>query len=500
MMLRRCSEAALAVLAVLVGAQAWSADCGALTLAGATAGEILQQERVTSRRFAPTTAAGPEEQLPVFCRVVAMLRPVPQSQIRIEVWLPETNWNGKLLGVGNGGFSGSISYSALAASLRRGYAAVSTNTGHDGASGLFAYQQPEQLIDFGYRAVHEMTVAAKQLARSYYTKGVKHAYWNGCSAGGRQGMQSAQRYPDDYDGIIAGAPAIDWTGRAASALRVAQAVRLQSGGVLDAGAMAILARGVLAACDGQDGVVDGVIEAPQRCRFDPGVLACAPDESGACLSPAQIESARAIYASPQNPATGRAITGLYPGSEAGWATWAGAAPFGTALDHFRFIVKAQPDWMLSEFQFERDVALAEDRDGNTINALNPDLRRYFKKGGKLLHYHGWSDPQISPGVSPQYLTAVTEKSGMALTRRSYRLFMVPGMAHCSGGNGASSFDMLSALEQWVEQGRPPEQIPAQHLRGDVVDRTRLLCAYPREAKYDDKHDSESARSFHCELP
>jgi feruloyl esterase len=206
---------------------------------------------------------------------------------------------------------------------------------------------------------------------------------------------------------------------------------------------------VLAACDGQDGVVDGVIEAPQRCRFDPGVLACAPDESGACLSPAQIESARAIYASPQNPATGRAITGLYPGSEAGWATWAGAAPFGTALDHFRFIVKAQPDWMLSEFQFERDVALAEDRDGNTINALNPDLRRYFKKGGKLLHYHGWSDPQISPGVSAQILSAVHGAGHGALFGRKWRKqFRYAQRTRAMGRAGPSTRADSGAAPAW----------------------------------------------------
>ena len=213
--------------------------------------------------------------MPDFCRVVAALHPSAQSDIRVEVWLPATGWNGKFLGVGNGGFSGSISHAALADGVKRGYAAASTNTGHEGGSGRFALGQPQKVIDFGYRAVHEMTRAAKQMVRDFYARPARHAYWNGCSAGGRQGLQSAQRYPQDYDGIVAGAPALDWTGRASSALRVAAAVRAQPDSMLDAAAMNALHRGALAACDADDGVADGVISDPPRCRFDPAALQCA---------------------------------------------------------------------------------------------------------------------------------------------------------------------------------------------------------------------------------
>jgi len=489
----------LAGALLLAPAMAWAAgDCAALALKSGTAGDIEQRQAVPAGDFQPEGAALLPG-LPAFCRVTAVLKPVPGSEIRIEVWMPREGWNGKLMGVGNGGFSGSISYAALADALKRGYATASTNTGHDGASGSFALGQPQKLIDFGYRAVHEMTLAARQLARDFYARPAAHAYWNGCSAGGRQGLQSAQRYPEDYDGIIAGAPALDWTGRASSALRVAQAVRATPESSLDATAMSLLHRAALAACDASDGLGDGVIESPQRCRFDPQVLQCQGD-ARACLSAAQVQAARAIYASPVNPATGRPITGLYPGSELAWNTWAGNAPFGTAVDHFRYVVTGDANWAAEQFNFERDAARAETQDGNIINALNPDLSRYFRRGGRLLQYHGWSDPQISPGVSPQYYESVAQRAGGAQhISNAYRLFMVPGMAHCTGGDGASSFDMVAVLERWVEQGAAPEEVMAQRLRNGVIDRTRKLCAWPQAARYG-RGDPDSAASFTCAAP
>ena len=495
--MRRAASASLASLALLAGT-AHAADCSALTLRGA--GSIEVRELVKAGGFQPEDS-GPLSGLPAFCRVVAVLRPVPESAIRVEAWLPAVNWNGRLLGVGNGGFSGSISYAALADGLRRGYATASTNTGHDGSSGRFALNQPQQLIDFGYRAVHEMTLAARQFVADFYERPASRAYWNGCSAGGRQGLQSAQRYPEDYDGIIAGAPALDWTGRASSALRVAQAVRAQPGAFLDAQARSLLYRGALAACDADDGLADGVIESPQRCSFDPQALQCRAGQSQGCLSAAQVQAARAIYASPANPATGRAITGLYPGSEPGWNTWGGTAPFGTAVDHFRYIVNGDPDWSPESFRFDQDAPRAESQDANTINALNPDLSRYFRRGGKLLQYHGWSDPQISPGVSPQYHDAVAARAGgVERIRDSYRLFMVPGMAHCSGGDGASGFDMIPVLEAWVEQGKAPDAIPARRERNGVLDRSRVLCAWPAAARYSGTGDPADARNFRCVSP
>ncbi len=473
-------------------------DCGSLRLPASMQGEVLQQQARAGGEFQPEDAAALQN-LPAFCRVVAVLRPSPQSRIRIEVWLPR-DWNGKFMGVGNGGFSGSISYGALADALRRGYATASTDTGHEGASGRFALGQPQRTIDFGHRAVHEMTMAARQLVSDYYGKVAAHAYWVGCSAGGRQGLQSAQRYPEDYDGIIVGAPALDWTGRASSALRVAQAVRARPDGFLDARAMTLLHQAVLAACDADDGLADGVIESPPRCRFDPQVAQCKGANRN-CLTPGQVQSARAIYDSPLNATTGRAITGLYPGSESGWATWGGSQPFTTAMDHFRYLVFGDERWSLQQFRFDRDAARAETQDAGVINALNPDLSRFFARGGRLLQYHGWSDPQISPGVSPQYYEAVVARiADPARIRQSYRLFMVPGMAHCAGGDGASSFDMVTALERWVEGDAAPEEIIAQRQRNGMVDRTRRLCAWPRIARYVGTGDPDAASSFRCETP
>jgi feruloyl esterase len=499
-----CRAAAALCVAVAAGlfavpVQAAASNCDEAQLPPDMRGQVLQRQLVAAGTF--QSEGGPALQsLPAFCRVVAALRPSPQSDIRIEVWLPLQDWNGKYLGVGNGGFSGSISHSALADGVRRGYASASTNTGHEGGSGRFALGQPQKVIDFGYRAVHEMTLAAKYLVRRFYARAPSHAYWNGCSAGGRQGLQSAQRYPQDYDGIVAGAPALDWTGRASSALRVAAAVRATDDSALDAAAMRALHRGALAACDAQDGMADEVISDPPSCRFDPVALQCTEERNTACLNPAQVAAARAIYASPPNPATGRAITGLSPGSETGWATWAGASPFATAVDHFRYIVEGNPNWSPSTFQFDRDAARAETQDANTLNALNPDLRAFFRQGGKLIQYHGWSDPQISPGVSPQYYESVVRRIGnLAAVKRSHRLFMVPGMAHCSGGDGTDRFDMLAVLEKWVEAGTAPDEIPAHRERGGRVDRTRSLCAYPAVSRYV-QGDPDDARSFRCVTP
>lgn len=495
---RAAGVAALLFGAAMAPASAAGVGCEALQLPREMKGEILQAQSVPAGDFQPdgaTSLAG----LPAFCRVVAALHPVPQSDIRIEVWLPQTQWNGRFLGVGNGGFSGSISHAALADGLRRGYAAASTNTGHEGGSGRFALGQPQKVIDFGYRAVHLMTVAGKHLVRSFYTRAPDHAYWNGCSAGGRQGLQSAQRYPRDYDGIVAGAPALDWTGRASSALRVAAAVRARPDAALDAAARETLHRGALAACDAEDGVADGVIADPPRCRFDPALLQCAAGQVAGCLNPAQVEAAKAIYASPPNRDTGRPLTGLYPGSERGWATWAGPAPFATAVDHYRYVVKGNAEWSPEQFRFDRDAPLAEAQDANTLNALNPDLRRFLRHG-KLIQYHGWSDPQISPGVSPQYYESVVKRIGsLKAVQRSYRLFMVPGMAHCGGGEGADRFDMLSALENWVERGIAPDEIPAHRERDNRIDRTRRLCAYPAVPRFV-QGDPDEAKSFRCVNP
>jgi tannase/feruloyl esterase len=436
--------------------------------------------------------------LPPFCRVAATLRPSADSDIKIEVWLPLSGWNGKYQAVGNGAFSGTIAYPAMSAALTRGYATSSTDTGHTGNTASFAQGHPEKVIDFGWRAVHEMTVAAKQIVNGYFGAPLKHAYWNGCSAGGRQALKEAQRFPADFDGIIAGAPGLDWTGRASQAVRIAKAFE-QPDARLTAAQTQVVHRAALAACDAADGMTDGVIDDPARCRFDPGVLECKGSEEASCLTPAQVATVRAIYSPIRNPKTGRDIAGLMPGSELGWTDrgWSASAR-ATGLEQFRFLVFNDPAWQLSSFNGDADAARAEEIDRDTINALDPDLRPFLDRGGKLIQYHGWSDPQISPGASTQYYTRVVEASGgAAKVDRGYRLFMAPGMAHCGGGNGPNTFDMLSALEQWVEYHEPPDRVVASHAIDGRVDRTRPLCPYPQAAVYRGQGSTDAAGNFAC---
>jgi len=476
------------------------ADLAKLALPGMT---ITVASTVEAGAFAPPTSARADAFLatPAFCRVAATLTPTGDSDIKIEVWLPASGWNGKLMAVGNGAFSGAIGYSAMAANLARGYAVSSTDTGHEGGSASFALGHPEKLIDFGWRAVHEMTAASKRIVFGYYNTDPKFSYWNGCSAGGRQAMKEAQRFPADFDGIIAGAPALDWTSRAAQAVRVEKQLQKNDAARLLRPQRELLHKAVVDACDALDGVKDGLIADPDRCTFDPSLLQCKASESGACLTPEQVETARFIYASPKNPKTGRVITGLARGSELGWtdAGWTGSAR-STGLDQFRFIVFRNPKWEVSDFNFDSDIVHAEETDADIINALDPDLKPFFDRGGRLLHYHGWSDPQISPGNSTQYYTRVLEELGdRSKVNASYRLFMVPGMAHCGGGEGPNTFDMVSALERWVERGSAPDQIIATHSANGKPDRTRPLCPYPEIAAYKSTGSLDDAASFTCQV-
>jgi feruloyl esterase len=387
----------------------------------------------------------------------------------------------------------------MSAALSRGYATASTDTGHTGGGAAWALGHPEKVIDFGWRSVHEMTLLSKQIVAAYYDRPARYAYWNGCSAGGRQAMQEAQRFPEDFDGIVAGAPGLDWTGRAAQATRIAKLLDADESSRLPAAARQVLHERVIAACDKLDGVEDRLLENPERCAFDPGVLECKGADRAQCLTTAQVATARAIYASPINTKTKRPIPGLARGSELGWTDlgWTASAR-ATGLDQFRYLVFRDPSWTISRFDFDADLARAEEADANTINALDPDLRRFIDRGGKLIQYHGWSDPQIAPGVSPQYYDRVVATVGnVDKVRGAYRLFMAPGMGHCSGGTGPNTFDMLAALEQWVENKTAPDRIIASRTVDGSVRMTRPLCPYPQVATYKGSGDTNDAESFVC---
>jgi len=466
---------------------------------------------VQAGAFTPPTAANAPaasaagqafRDLPEFCRIAATLEPSSDSEIKIEIWMPVSGWNGKFEAVGNGGWAGTISYPALAAALRRGYATASTDTGHAGnaGDGSFAFNHPEKLADFAYRAVHEMTVRAKAVVDKHYGAAPRRSYWNGCSTGGRQGLKEAQQYPDDYDGIVAGAPANFMTHLATQSLWVAHATLKDPASFIPREKYAAIHRAVLDACDALDGVKDGVLEDPTRCHFDPKAIQCTGEDKSTCLTPPQVEAARRIYAPAKNPRSGAEIfPGLERGSETGWAGLAGGpGPLSISNDHYRFIVFKNPGWDFKTLDFDKDVTLADAMDGGLLNAIDPNLRAFFSRGGKLLMYHGWVDQLIAPRNSINYYQSVAKTlGGTEKVADSIRLFMVPGMAHCAGGDGTSTFDSVTALEQWVEQKKTPVQIPASHMTNGVADRTRPLCPYPMVATYNGAGSTDDRANFAC---
>ena len=319
---------------------------------------------------------------------------------------------------------------------------------------------------------------------------------------GDRALKAAQRFPEDFDGIIAGAPGNDWTGRAGASLRVAKPLEANEAARLPAEKRQLVHAAVLDACDAGDGVTDGVVGDPERCAFDPAVLRCSGAESDSCLTAAQVNTVRMLYASPENPKTGRPITGLLPGSELGWTDlgWTRSAR-STGLEQFRYLTFADPEWEIDRFNFETDIVRAEEADDDTLNALDPNLKPFIDRGGKLIAYHGWSDPQISPANATQYYRRVVDTVGDAeAVHASYRLFMAPGMGHCGGGDGPSRFDMLTALEEWVEEGTAPDRIVASRTRDGAVDRTRPLCPYPQQAVYTGTGSTDAADNFVCRLP
>jgi feruloyl esterase len=500
----RCWKGLL-VAAALVPSAAAGVSCESLSSLPLPEATITAAQSVAAGDFTPPGASPTQaiHNLPAFCRVAATLAPSKDSDIKIEVWMPASGWNGKFQAVGNGGWSGNISYGALAGAVTRGYASASTDTGHSGGSAEFALGHPEKLIDFAYRSEHEMTIKAKALIAAFYGSGPKLSYWNGCSSGGKQGLKEAQKYPEDFNGIIAGAPANNWVALLSSDMMSSVAMLKDPASRIPPAKLAVLHKAAVEACDSLDGVKDGLIDDPTKCHFDPASLLCHGPETGSCLSSAQVEAAKTVYGPFTNPRTHKEIyPGLEPGSEPFWGAFTGPAPFPIATDYFRFIVHQKPDWDFRTFDADRDVALAEKLDqSNVLKAVDPDLKKFISHGGKLILYHGWSDQLIAPLNSVNYFNAVVAKlGGAAKTGESVRLFMAPGMTHCSGGDGPSAFDMVTPMEQWVEEGKAPERVVASHRTGGRVDRARPWCPYPQVAKYKGAGSIDDAANFVCTQP
>lgn len=482
----------------LTAANAAARSCESLARLKTPHVSVTLAEEVTSGDF---TAGGSEELtgLPSFCRVVVQMTPTADSRIGAEIWLPLTHWNNKLLAVGSGGWGGAISYGELAEGLRRGYAASATDDGHTSAGGSFIMGHPQKLIDFAYRAEHEMTLEAKRLIQALYGRVPAHSYWAGCSGGGREGLLQAARYPEEFDGVVAGDPAN--VRRNAWALWLATQTFKDPDARIPPEKYPMIHRAVLNACDASDGLKDGLIEEPERCQVDFKALQCRGADGPSCLTPKQVQSAQTII-SPLRSSTGEILfPRLEPGTELRWARLAGGPePASLFVDEFRYVVYGKPDWDWRTFEVDRDAAKAHAIDSR-VDELDPNLTAFANRGGKLLIYHGWADQQVAPGSSIEFYQAARELSSVKPSRSDWiRLFMVPGMGHCRGGEGPDTFDKIGALERWVEKGEAPERIIASQLNNGHVVRTRPLCPYPQVARYDGKGNPGDAASFVCRSP
>jgi len=466
---------------------------------------ITSANTVAAGAFTPPTPGGPAtaasqfSTLPPFCRVTATLTPSSDSDIKVEVWLPISGWNGKFQAVGNGGWAGSISYPALALALKGGYATASTDTGHTGNGAAFALGHPEKLIDHAYRAVHEMTVQSKAIIDAYYANSATLSFWNGCSLGGRQGITEASRYPADFDAIVAGAPALNAMLLHAARVAINYFAHRSPDSYIPPEKYPMIHSAVLQACDALDGTKDGVIEDPRQCHFDPKVLACKGGDGPMCLTAAQVETARALYSPVTNPKTGAVLFPalLQPGSELGWNVLAGPQPLGLSSDAFKYVVFKDPNWDWHRFDAATDIDLAVKQDNGLLNQTDPNLKPFFDRGGKLLMYHGWADPQVTPLNAVNYFNDVVHTVGKDTVGKSIALYMVPGMNHCQGGPGTDNFDKMGAIEQWVAKGTAPHKIIASHLTNGTVDRTRPLCPYPQVAAYKGTGSTDDATNFVC---
>jgi feruloyl esterase len=445
--------------------------------------------------------------LPAFCRVTGSIKPSADSDIRFEVWLPEAGWNGRFMQTGNGGAAGSIVVASLAEPLARGYAVANTDTGHQGAGGDFAWavEHPERLVDYQYRAVHELTVVGKAITAARYGAAPEKSYWNGCSTGGRQGLKEAQRFPDDYDAIVAGAPANNWS--LLMSLSISIQRNLGPGG-LGADKLALLKDGAIAACDVIDGVRDRVISEPAQCTFDPASLGCGSAASAQCLAPSEIAAAKRIYGGVVNAAGETLFPGTGVASEPLWAAYA-SPQFAIGTNYFRHVVANDPTWDPASFDPAADLARAERIDAGAANAMDPDLSAFAARGGKLILYHGTTDGLIPYGNTVSYYDDVVAALGPDRADEHVRLYLVPGMDHCAGGEGAFVADWLGAMESWVERGEEPGALPAAHPAAvpgppgapaaSSTPFTRPLCVYPQVAHYKGG-DETAAASFECAAP
>lgn len=477
-----------------------------------TAGAGLEDVRLPAAMLPAAHA------LPAFCRVRIEDHPSADSDIRTEVWLPLAAWNGRFRGQGNGGFAGNIDYPGLAAAVRDGYASGGTDTGHVGGRADFALGHPEKVKDFGWRAVHDMTVQAKAVTTAFYGRPVAHSYFTACSDGGREALMEVERFPQDYDGVLAGAPAYNWSGLLSGGAAGEQLLHATPANEITAADLPLIAKAALAACDARDGLKDGILSDPAHCGFDPATLLCRDGQTQGCLTQPQVATLRAFYNSKLDASGRKILPGSVPGAEdapGAWDTWVvGDTAQGLfySQGYFRNFVYERPDWQLASFDLSRDWKLATDKTGADLNSTSTAIQPFLSHG-KLILYHGWADPAIPALGTVDYYNGVVSAVGQPAVDRSVRLYMVPGMLHCGGGPGATDFgqaeyarrsdaqhDIFTALEQWVESNTAPGTLIATKLGGGKTApkpvMTRPLCVYPQLPVYA-TGDPNSATSFTC---
>src|SRR6266536_3397512 len=422
------------------------ANLAALTIPNIT---VKSATAVNAGSFtAPGSAASIT--LPAFCRVEAIARPTSDSDIKFEVWIPPVEaWNGKFQGVGNGGYQGSISYAAMATALRRGYATASTDTGHTGDDMKFGQGHPEKLIDYGYRAIHLMTETSKLVVRDAQGRFADKSYFVGCSAGGHQALSEAQRYPDDYDGIVAGDPAANRIRQTFGFLYSWLATHGADGKpLIPAAKLPLLTKAAVDACDAIDGLKDGLIDDPRKCHFDPVKLLCKSGDEPECLTQPQVDAARKMYEGLKSPKTGEQIYTGWPRGSEGFGESAGQSWRQYVMDpkepmrvgFFKYFLFHDPNWDYRSIDWDRDLAYAETKVPHAA-ATEKDLTPLKKHGTKMIMYTGWMDPVVPPQDTTTYYEAVAKTmGGIEKTREFFRLFVAPGMGHCAGGPGPNSFD------------------------------------------------------------
>jgi Tannase and feruloyl esterase len=494
-----------------------AADCAALKGLKLADTTITTAEPVTSGDFEAPEGKPAFHELPPFCRVTGILHPSADSKIRFEIWLPEKDWNQRFLGVGNGGFAGSIGYQNLAGNLSRGYATAGSDAGHqaEAEDASWSFGHPEKIKDFGWRAVHLTAERAKEVIAAYYGKKADKNYFDSCSDGGREALMEAQRFPADYDGILAGAPANAWTRLLSAGLDVAQVTNGDPRAYISSMKLPAIERASLAACDEGDGVKDGFINNPAQCHFDPAVLLCKAEDSLDCLTQPQVTALKKYYAGGVDSHGKSILPGYSMGDESSWGKWVvGPGPgagdgMQYAQNYFRYMVTGDTKLNLLTAHVDELWKEATDKTTADLDAVNPDLKPFSARGGKLILYHGWNDPAISPWNSIAYFKSVQKATPKSAS--FVRLYMVPGMEHCAGGPGPAAFGQLGipttdgpkygvfdALVSWVEKDTAPTSVvTTKYGEGGKVVMTRPLCPYPAVAKYNGSGDTNQAASFTC---